>query len=169
MNTRSGATYDGAELIEIVHDLVEYEHFNPDEFVIAGSGRLWIEGCIPRLSDVDLVAIGPTWDLAWDLAVDGIASFREAPLNRGKSVQLFDSRIEIFNSWISPHNDPYRLVAEAEKIDGLRFPSMQTVVEYKRSLGRAKDHYDLARVCRRVDDPFRVAPRHDRAGMAMPR
>jgi hypothetical protein len=149
LNTRSGVTYDGAELIKIVHDLVENKDFNPKEFVIAGSARLWLEGYIPRLSDVDLVAIGYTWDLAWDLAVEakkGIASFGEAPLNGGKSVKLFDSRIEIFNSWIPPHNDPYRLVAEAECIGGLRYPSVQTVVEYKRVLGREKDQADLARL-----------------------
>ena len=146
LNVRSGTTYDGVELIEIVHDLVEYEHFNPDEFVIAGSARLWLDGFIPKLSDVDLVAIGSTWDLAWDMAVEGIASFGEAPLNRGKTVKLFDSRIEIFNSWISPHNDPYRLVAEAESIGGLRYLSVRTVVECKRNLNRPKDRVDLARL-----------------------
>lgn len=171
MNTRSGATYDGAELIEIVHDLVQFEHFNPDEFVIAGSARLWLEGCITELSDLDLVAIGSTWDRAWDLAVEGIASFGEGSLNLGKTVTLFQSRIEISNAWISPHGDPYRLIENATCIDGLRYPSLKTVIEYKTASGRLKDEFDLARLraCRPgsskdpVEPPQKIHEHHEAA------
>ncbi|GAB3653410.1 hypothetical protein [Glycomyces tarimensis] len=143
MNMRSGATYDGRALIDLVWQLVRDEAFDPREFVLAGSARLWREGCIPRLSDLDLVAIGRTWDRAWELGLDGTGEFGSGSLNMGKTVLLFGGRIEVSNAWIPPYSDPHRLIECAEIIDELRYPTIAAVVDYKRAIGRPKDLSDL--------------------------
>ncbi|MCD0445992.1 hypothetical protein LO763_20480 [Glycomyces sp. A-F 0318] len=144
MKLRRGATFDGADLIGLVWRLVRDHDFDPAEFVLAGSARLWQEGFLPQLSDLDLVAIGSTWDTAWDMAVDGQAEFGEGTLNHAKTVRMFESRIEIYNAWIPPHSDPHRLVDEADQIRGLLYLPLWTVVDYKTRLDRPKDRDDLA-------------------------
>jgi hypothetical protein len=146
LDFRGDTTYDGAELIGLVWHLIRERDFKPDEFVLAGSARLWREGCLSRLSDIDVVAIGSTWDIAWSMALSGEAEFGEGSLNHAKTVKLFGSRVEICNSWLPPHSDPHRLVYEAEQIKGLLYPPLATVVEYKEQIGRPKDHADLARL-----------------------
>ncbi|MEU6247480.1 hypothetical protein [Glycomyces sp. NPDC047010] len=138
--------YSGHGLLGLVRDLIEQGRFDPQEFVIAGSARLWVEGYIPALSDLDIVAIGSTWDNAWEMALSGEGVFFEGPLNHAKLIRLHGNRIEVSNSWLSPYADPYRLIEEAEIIEGLRYPSLATVADYKRRLGRPKDQTDLSAI-----------------------
>lgn len=154
MNFRGDATYDGAELIGLVWQLVRQRDFRPDEFVLAGSARLWREGCLSRLSDLDLVAIGSTWDKAWDMALNGEAEFGEGSLNLAKTVRLFGSRVEICNAWLPPHGDPHRLIDEAEQVKGLLYPPLSAVVEYKERIDRPKDRADLAQLRTHLAESF---------------
>jgi hypothetical protein len=117
--------------------------FDPADFVIAGSARLWIDGYVSAPSDLDIVARGATWERAWDMALRGDASFAEGSVDGAKVVHAFGGLVEIGDHWILPTISPDELIDEADIIGGLRYFPMDIVVQYKRALGREKDRGDL--------------------------
>lgn len=143
MHSHGGLAHDGEELIGLAWRLVREWGFDPADFVIAGSARLWIEGYVDRLSDLDLVARGSTWQRAWDMALRGDAQFGEGSVDRAKVIHVFSRLVEIGDHWILPTISSDELIDEADVIRGLRYFPLDTVVQYKRSLGREKDHIDL--------------------------
>lgn len=143
MHSHGGNAHDGAELIGLAWWLVRNRGFDPADFVIAGSARLWIEGYADKLSDLDLVARGSTWERAWDMALRGEAVFAEGSVDQAKVIHVFGGLVEIGDHWILPTIGPDELIDEADVIGGLRYFPLHTVVQYKRSLSRDKDQADL--------------------------
>lgn len=143
MQPRRWPTYNGSDLIGLVWQLVHERDFDPADFVIAGSARLWVDGYIHRISDLDMVARDATWERAWDMALRGEASFGEASIDGAKVIRLFSGRVEISDHWVLPTISADELIDEADVIRGLRYFRLETVQLYKRRLGRAKDRTDL--------------------------
>lgn len=143
MRTRHGVTFAGEDLCALVWELVRTQGFSTEEFVVAGSAPLWANGVLERVTDFDLVAVGATWERAWDLGVSGQARITLGSVDHSKNVTFFDGRIEVSAHWLPPHSDPHRLIDEADEIDGIRFCSLATLIEYKRAIDRSKDRADL--------------------------
>jgi hypothetical protein len=146
LHSNGGTAHNGAELIGLAWKLVRERGFDPSDFVIAGSARLWIDGYIDVLSDLDLVARGVTWQRAWDMALRGDARFAEGSVDNAKVVHAFGGRVEIGDHWILPTIGPDELIDEADVIGGLRYFPLDTVVRTKQMLGRRKDELHLAAI-----------------------
>lgn len=143
------AEHDGEDLYALVWDLVFTHGFDTDDFVIAGSGRLWIDGMVHRLSDIDIVARGETWERAQKLAQSpGHDGMYEGENTGDWVAQLYGKRIDVSESWVRRQGDPDRLIDGAEVIAGLRHFPLSEIVAYKRELDRPKDRGDLARIAR---------------------
>ncbi|WP_100444614.1 hypothetical protein [Glycomyces xiaoerkulensis] len=146
------ASYDGVSLYKLVWRLVRDQGFDPRDFVLAGSARLWLEGVIPRLADIDIVARGGTWQRALRLAENrtlhnGIYQGE----NTGEPVaQLYGRRIDVCRSWPCLSKDADALIDHAEIISDLPHMTLADVVAYKSVLDRPKDRGDLRRLRHRA-------------------
>jgi hypothetical protein len=155
------AEHRGEELYALVWELVFEHGFDTGDFVIAGSGRLWMDGIVHRLSDIDIVARNGTWIRAQKLAHSpGHDGMYEGENTGAWVAQLYDRRIDVSESWVRRCDDPDRLIDGAEVIAGLRHLRLSEVVAYKRELDRPKDRSDLARIGRAL----RRSGRSDAAG-----
>ncbi|WP_026922953.1 hypothetical protein [Glycomyces arizonensis] len=157
MQPQRRPAYDGADLVGLIWQLVYERDFEPADFVIAGSARLWIDGYIREVSDLDVVARGATWERAWDMALRGEALFGEGSVDHAKVIRLFGDRVEVGDHWVLPTISADELIDEADVIGGLRYFRLETVQLYKKYLDRAKDRTDLEalRVKRpRLPDPI---------------
>lgn len=150
---RPDAMYSGRRLLKLVKHLVARDDFDPDQFVIAGSARLLLAGTRKRLSDLDIVARGSTWVEAQRLADRGFGHRANGSISGDEVVRLYDGRIEVCDRWFMHNSDTDRLIENAEVHDGLRFFSVDQVVEYKSYLNRPKDRKDLAKLVRDREDP----------------
>lgn len=157
MNQVRSETYKGSELIELLRKHIPSD-FDPDEFVIAGSGRLWADDIIPRLSDLDLL-VRPqsgTWDRAMELAADHARGFQEqgfktvpfrlSTFTNDVIARLYGGVVEVCQTWLLPGSNTEDLLATADVIDGLRYLPLSEVIAYKRWLNREKDRADLAAI-----------------------
>lgn len=105
------------------------------EYAIIGSGLLGIRNLRP-IGDIDIIVTEALWQtLAEKFGVtspDGIAR-----------IAFPDGVVEAFPA-SSPYNSeiPDR-IANAEIIEGLPFDSFETVLYYKRKMGREKDLKDI--------------------------
>ncbi|GAA2321051.1 hypothetical protein GCM10010403_08550 [Glycomyces rutgersensis] len=164
MNPVRSETYEGSELIELLRQHVPLD-FDPEEFVVAGSARLWVEGITPRLSDLDLLVRprSETWRRAMELAFEHALVFDAAPLRTSaytgdKIARLYGGVVEVCQTWLLPGSDTSELLERAEEIDGLKYLSVEQVVAYKRMLNRDKDKADLHAVFEHAESG-NVAPR----------
>ncbi|MCM3882644.1 hypothetical protein [Frankia sp. R82] len=103
------------------------------DFVIAGSGPLLAHGLIDSIGDLDVVARGPAWRLAWLRGEVG-----PAPIRPARQILFFDGQIQVLDRWFDWNVDT--LIEEADIICGLRFLDLPTVLRSKRRLNREKDH-----------------------------
>ena len=87
---------------------------NPCDYVIAGSGPLFVRGWIDDPGDIDVVARGGAWDRAKDLA-------DPRPSRRGdaQQVTLFGGHIQILNRWIPQFGSVDFLIGKSDFICGL--------------------------------------------------
>lgn len=138
--------HDGAVLLGLIWQLVYERDFEPADFVLAGSARLWIDGYIGGISDLDVVARGSTWERAWDMALRGEALFGEGSIDHAKVIRLFGNRIEVGDHWVLPTVSADELIDESDIIGGLRYFRLETVQFYKKYLDRAKDRSDLEKL-----------------------
>ncbi|MFG3343022.1 hypothetical protein [Glycomyces sp. NPDC048151] len=149
MNRIRGEVYNGFKLIELLRQHVPSD-FAPEDFVIAGSGRLWAGGITPRLSDLDILARpgSETWRRAVEIAFEHAMIFDAAPLRASiytgdKIARLYGGVVEVCQTWLLPGSDTASLIEQADVIDGLKYLPMPEVVAYKRWLNRSKDRADL--------------------------
>ncbi|GAA2260816.1 hypothetical protein GCM10009853_012360 [Glycomyces scopariae] len=167
--TRTRTTrVSGFKLVELLRQHLPAD-FDPEDFLIAGSARLWAGGITQQLSDLDLLVRpgSPTWDRAVELAFEHALVFEHAPLrtsdyNGDKIACLYSGIVEVCQSWLLPGSDTERLLATADVIDGLRYLPVPEVIAYKRYLDRPKDRIDLAAVeqySRRSASARRIAMR----------
>lgn len=166
--------YDSAELIRLVWKLILEEQFEPADFVLAGSARLLITGHRKRLSDIDIIARGDTWQRTLDLVRAGHGYFERTKVSGAMVARLCGGRIEVCDHWFMPGSKTDRLIDEADVHEGLRYFTLREVAAYKRVLDRPKDRADLRAIS--AAGPFfpnppllsplspagEVAPREDR-------
>jgi hypothetical protein len=149
------ARFNGFKLLELLHQHIPAD-FDPDDFVIAGSARLWAGGISSHLSDLDIVARAgsATWRRSLELAFEHALVFDTPPLRKGqysgdKIAVLYGGVIEVCQTWILPDRETASLIDEADVIDGLNYMSLNDVKAYKEKLSRGKDLLDLAVLERR--------------------
>lgn len=155
MNRFRSDAFKGGDLMALLRQHVPQD-FDPDDFLIAGSARLWAGGMVEELSDLDiLVRPGSrSWHRALELAFEHALSFGTAPLRTSdytgdKIAQLYGGDIEVCETWVVPGSDTHALLAQAEVIDGLKYLPIGEVVAYKLVLNREKDFADLSAICGR--------------------
>jgi hypothetical protein len=105
-----------------------------DDFAVFGSGTMYAHGIKDLGHDIDLVARGKAWEKALTLGTT-----ETTKLGGHTVVTLFDGEIEIFNGWAPGEWNTDELIDTAEIIDGIRFVGLDTVVKWKRIMGREKD------------------------------
>ena len=130
--------------------------FDPEDFLIAGSARLSVDGIIRRSSDLDLLARpgSKTWQRMLDLAFEHASIFENAPLRTSgytgeKIALLYGGAIEVCETWVVPGTGTELLLDQADVIEGLKYLSICEVVAYKLVLNRKKDFADLSAICGR--------------------
>jgi hypothetical protein len=139
------AAYGRDELIGLVWSLIENEHFDRADFVLAGSARLLAEGLLERISDIDIVARNHTLERAFALTRTDAHGGVIRGENTGDDIaQLFDGRINVTGRWLHGHGVTDELIADAEHLDGLPYLRWNDIEAYKRHLNRPKDRSDLA-------------------------
>jgi hypothetical protein len=112
--------------------------FDPDDFVIFGSGPLLAHGLRRQVGDLDVVARGAAWRRAGELGVPTIG-----PLNGAPMYHFYGGLIEVSKEWVSQDWNVDELIDGADVICGLRFARLEHVLTYKVALQRAKDVADL--------------------------
>jgi hypothetical protein len=151
--TRARTTrFSGFKLIELLREHVPHD-FDPKDFLIAGSARLWAGGITHQLSDLDLL-VRPgsgTWERAVEIAFEHSLVFDHTALrisayNGDKIALLYGGLIEVCESWLLPGSDTELLLKTADEIDGLKYLPLSEVIAYKRMLMRDKDLVDLAAI-----------------------
>lgn len=163
---------DGEHLIGLVRRLVIEEGFSPEDFVIAGSARLWTSGHRDRISDIDIVARGATWSRALELVESGHGYLETTDISGATVVRLCGGLIEVADHWFMEDSDTDELIDSADVIDGLPYFGYAEIIAYKLRLNRPKDRADLVRMglleepapqwrygSSRIDVPRRWAPR----------
>ncbi|WP_199033862.1 hypothetical protein [Glycomyces salinus] len=145
----------GSRLIDLAQRLVLKKGFDPDDFVISGSARLWLSGHRDRISDIDIVARGETWSRALELVYDGQGYLATTHISGAKVVKLHGGLIEVADHWFMEGSDTDDLIDSAEIIDGLRYFGFGEIIAYKLKLFRPKDRADLARMGLLPDSPPR--------------
>jgi hypothetical protein len=150
VNRVRGEKFNGFKLVELLRQHVPHD-FDPEDFLIAGSARLWAGGVTQQLSDLDILARpeSSTWKRAEDLAfmhapLFGNEPLRESTYTHDKIARLYGGVVEVCQTWLLPGSDTASLLDNAERIDGLKYLPLHEVVAYKRMLDREKDRVDLA-------------------------
>ncbi|MEU5152835.1 hypothetical protein [Glycomyces sp. NPDC021274] len=152
MNRVRSQVYGGLKLIDLLRQHVPSD-FDPEDFLLAGSARLWAGGITSHLSDIDILARpgSETWRRAMELAFDHAIIFDAAPLRTSeytgdKIARLYGGVVEVCQTWLLPQSDTASLLENADLIDGLKYLPLREVIAYKRMLGRAKDRADLSAI-----------------------
>ena len=131
--------HTGRGPLSLVRRLIRKEDFSPDDFVIAGSARLLVEGMVKHITDLDLVARGETLDRAFALArTKWHGRQGKGKVTGDRLARLYLGKINVSEKWLggAPTDE---LIDNAEVIDGLRFLSVRDVLAYKLDLSRRKD------------------------------
>ncbi|MFC3982480.1 hypothetical protein [Streptosporangium jomthongense] len=111
-------------------------------YVICGSAALYVRGLRERITDLDVLATGPAWQIATTLGTP-----RPAPSGHGLSVHHPHAAIEFVDRW-TPGWPTDRLIGTADVIDGLPFMRLGDVLAWKEAARRPRDLADIAAVHR---------------------
>lgn len=114
------------------------------DFVIFGSGPLLAHGLRTRVSDLDVVARGRTWEL---VSQYGFPS--RGKVNGARMASFWGGLIQFSPGWISADWQTDDIIENAEFVDGMPFARLTEVLRYKKTLGRPKDRHDVALLERR--------------------
>ncbi|ADD45175.1 transcriptional regulator, AraC family [Stackebrandtia nassauensis DSM 44728] len=128
---------------------------DPRDYVIFGSGPLLAHGLRADVADLDVVARGRAWHRA--LRMSGY-SIDLGPHSFELMLRFFGGGVEISAYWTDTSWDVDALIDTAEIIDGLRFAALRDVLEYKRTLDRAKDRADVAALERHLSTAEELEP-----------
>jgi hypothetical protein len=110
-------------------------HLPEGKYAIFGSGPMGVRG-IRECHDIDMVVTEDLWDVMND------SGWEVRPKSDG-SPRLLKDEIEVWNSWKPGEWDVDQLIRDAEVIDGLPFVTLESVLKWKRLLGREKDIRDI--------------------------
>ena len=143
---------NGHKLIDLIRQHIPTD-FEPADFLLAGSARLWAGNVLPRLSDLDILARpeSRTWRRLQELAemhgpLFGHRSLRTSAITGTTIAVLYGGVIEACDTWVLTNRTTDELIESAEVIGGIRYLAIKDVVAYKRQLDRPKDRSDLAKL-----------------------
>ncbi len=110
--------------------------FPAGDYAVHASGVLLAHGLIDNANDLDLIARGPAWQAACQLAPP-------EQHTTDRVVRLGD--VEVFDGWLGDGLD--ELLATAETVHGLPCVRLEHVLAFKERLNRPKDarHIELIR------------------------
>lgn len=133
-DNRKNSFSRGRQLIEFIKKL----NLPQDEFVVFGSGAMYLNEIKDLDHDIDLLARGSAWEKATKLAkpVDTL-------YHKGKVVVLNNGKVEIYNEWLPGDWDMDKLINKSDLIDGIRFVNLDTVIKWKKMMNREKDQKHL--------------------------
>lgn len=111
-----------------------------EDYAVFGSGPLFAHGLIELGHDLDLVARGEALEKA---APQG--ELKPTKLGDATVIEIDNGLIEIFDSWAPGEWDVNALIDQAEKIGGIKFVQLESVLKWKRTMNRPKDagHIEL--------------------------
>lgn len=123
------------------HPLITYLQsldVSRDDFAIFGSGPMFAVGIRPidELDDIDIIANEKAWvqfQNYGDVVVDETKDWGQ------EKIYLQDGQIEIFNDWGPSAYDVNDLINNSMVVDNLRFIQLETVIVWKKEMGREKD------------------------------
>lgn len=113
-------------------------NFPVGQYAIFGSGPMWVRG-IRESDDLDIIVRGEAWEQAKASGIIGVKEYSGL-----QYVHFVDGKIEVYNGWYPGGWDIDDLVETAEVIDGIPFVRLESVIEWKKVMGREKDAKDLA-------------------------
>lgn len=108
-----------------------------EDFAVFGSGPMWARG-IRESKDLDLIARGKAWEWA---QANGVKKIN--PVSGLECRYFAEGSIEIYAGWYPGDWDIDVLINTADVIDGIRFVTLDRVVDWKQRMGREKDQKDL--------------------------
>lgn len=108
-----------------------------DDYAIFGSGPMWLRG-IRESTDLDIIARGKAWEWAKQ---SGTVEIKES--SGLECVHFSGKSIEIYSDWYPGEWDINALIDTADVVDGIRFVQLDSVIEWKKRMGREKDARDL--------------------------
>lgn len=132
-----------SNFIPIFKELLNLELPSGD-FVIFGSGPMYIKGIRDDVADIDIVARESAWTKALEYG---------NPLNStygGRVISLFGGDIEIFDRWAPGEWDTNDLIDNSIMHEGVRFVTLEKVIKYKKMMAREKDLIHL----KMIDDYY---------------
>ncbi|MBD3251542.1 hypothetical protein GF380_03765 [Candidatus Uhrbacteria bacterium] len=114
-------------------------HLPAKDYVVFGSGPLWIRGIRPS-GDLDLLARGAAWDRLLEIGQvedgDGCS----------KCIRLANGKIEVYNQWCTASCNVDDVIRHADVIEGIPFAKLQDVLCWKSEMKRDKDVEDIAMI-----------------------
>ncbi len=114
--------------------------FPVGQYAIFGSGPMWARG-IRESDDLDIIVRGEAWEQAKANGVVGVKEYS------GLQYAYFaDGKIEVYDGWYPGEWNVDELIETAEMIDGIPFVRLESVVEWKKIMGREKDKNDLSSI-----------------------
>jgi hypothetical protein len=113
--------------------------FPVGQYAIFGSAPMWIRG-IRESDDLDIIVRGQAWEWA---RTHGRRTDKKGV--DGRDIMTFaGGKIEVHDDWQPGEWDTDALIETAEMIDGIPFVRLESVVEWKKIMGREKDKNDLS-------------------------
>lgn len=107
------------------------------EYAVFGSGPMWVRG-IRESNDIDVIARGKAWEWAKE---NGNVIIKEN--SRLECAQFANGDIEIYHDWYPGQWNINELIETAEIIENIPFVRLESVIEWKKKMGREKDEKDL--------------------------
>lgn len=113
------------------------------DYILAGSSPLLAHGIRTDITDLDIVARGPAWEI-----VQTMGPVQDAPWEDVHRVLLHGGRLEILNGWFPSMWDVDEFIDGREIYHDLPFAPLDRVLRWKRRLDRAKDQADIDAILR---------------------
>lgn len=103
-------------------------------YAIFGSGIMLALGIKKLDHDIDIISRGPAWRRA-----QKFGKIEKAEWSGKEKIVLFNGDIEIFNDWVGEGWDVNNLIESSEFMEGIPFVDLNTVLKWKKEMGRKKD------------------------------
>ncbi|MDD4353290.1 MAG: hypothetical protein PHN56_02410 [Candidatus Nanoarchaeia archaeon] len=104
-----------------------------DEFSVFGSGPIAVRG-LKEPGDLDIIVTENLWN---------ILKKKYELIKKQDYEFLTVNGIDIFNKWTHPEYTINELIKTSDIIDGIRFVTLKTVLEWKKKRNLEKDKMDI--------------------------
>lgn len=146
-----------AKTIEMVQknqekfSLVKKLNLPIDQYALTGSGALGIRN-LREIADIDIIVTSPLWNIL-------AAKYGVTDENMTRKIVFPGGLIEAFgeNSFYGREKEKDALtiadrIAKSEIIDHLPFESLETLIKFKRKMGREKDLVDISLIEKKLNE-----------------